>query len=796
MQKMTDEAALDALIRDLTAEEKVNLTVAASACLTEALEERDIPSIVLADGATGVNDTHILLDFFHLVQQKAGGRLSASNSGGNGGGKGNIMGSLKKLTAMPPEEAEKTAKDNPLAGMYLQFLKRRRNPAGQSIAFPSGVNIGACFDEKQAYAAGRALGLECCASNLNVCLGPNADIARDPMGGRNYEMYGEDPLLVGNTTAAFVRGLQSTGTAACVKHMIANNQETRRQTKDTHVSVRTLRELYAKGFEKAVKKGGVQAVMSAYNAVNGVFSSYNRMILTEWLKEEWGFQGTVVSDWGAVTEHGDESIAAGMDLVLHGPKPFDRGEILEGLRKGTLSEERLNDAVRRVLGLVLWVEEQKKNNPAEFDFDAICGEACKTVEEGAVLLKNEGVLPLDEAQPVAFYGSCARKMIACGSGSTFVNTSLLTNPFDEAKALGVTVSFEDMNDAETVVYVAGAGGGENADRDCMDLDAADRDAIVRVLREARECGKKTVVVLNVSGPVDMQRWLPYADAILVVFIPGSMGGRACARLLFGRALPGGRLPVSFPVQISDSPAWPYPIGERDDIFYSEGVFVGYRWYDAKKLKTQFPFGYGLSYTSFRAEPVHVPASWDIREKDRLEVSVRVRNTGAVRGCELIQLYLGYESDRLAMPVREMKAYQKIWLDPGEEQLVTLTVEKDDLTVYDPECGSIIPIGTYCLSLGRNSESIEYTSELIVQGDNPYRLGENSTLGDLMDSPEAFELMKECVPQFFTLPEAYLRNMRNEKIGPLLAQRLISSIPDANQLKTITDRFFRKLSELQ
>lgn len=374
--RLEKESDIKEIIKELTLEEKMQFLITVSACISYSLPQKDIPPLILADGATGANGVHILLDFFaEAVRQKKRrpeGKTTEKSQR-------NPLFEMQKLIGMEETDAWEEAKGNSMKEEFMEFLKERRNPEGRFVSFPSGINIGACFDEERAALIGKAVGEEMRAANIDVCLGPNVDIMREPLGGRNYEMYGEDPILVGRTAAAFIRGLQSTGTAACAKHFIANNQETRRQTKDTHVSERTLRELYAKGFEKAVKKGGVKAVMSAYNAVNGKFSSYNKMILTDWLKEEWGFDGIVVSDWGAVTGENDAAVAAGMDLVLHGPSPCDGTDIVEAVRGGTLSADRVDDAVERILKLTLWQRKQKKDYVLDYRQEDILQQAYRTI---------------------------------------------------------------------------------------------------------------------------------------------------------------------------------------------------------------------------------------------------------------------------------------------------------------------------------------------------------------------------------------------------------------------------------
>lgn len=678
---------------------------------------------------------------------------------------------------------------------FMNFLKNRRNPKGRFVSFPSGVNIGACFNEKTAYHIGKAVGEEMRAANIDVCLGPNVDIIRDPLGGRNYEMYGEDPILVGRTAAAFVQGMQSVGTAACAKHFIANNQETNRQTKDTHVSVRTLRELYAKGFEKAVKDGKIKSVMTAYNAVNGVFSSYNKMTLTDWLKGEWGFDGVVVSDWGAVTGKNDKSVDAGMDMVLHGPTPCDGTDIVEAVKAGTLQESRVDEAVERILKLVLWSRDKKTENSFIYEQEQILKCAYDTVVDGTVLLKNEQVLPLKKAKRVAFYGKRAKETMECGSGSTFVTTSLHSNVYDETEKMGVYIVYEKMENADVVVYVAGAQGGENADRPDIRLDSEDAGRIHEVLKQAKEDGKQTVVILNIAGPVDMREWIAYADAVCVIFVPGCMGGKVAADVLFGEAVPCGRLPFTFPKKLNDSPAAPYPVGEVNDIYYSEGVFVGYRWYDYKEFTVQYPFGYGLSYTKFQVEVPEQTLRWDLGKEESIDISVAVKNTGNYYGCEVIQLYLHQENVKLHLPEKELKAYTKVYLNPGEEKTVKLSIYREDLEVYDPERGRIIPVGDYAILLGTSSLDIFSKMKMEVIGRNPYVMGANTTLGEILDSPKATAILEKYIPGFSTALGEHLRLMSAEKIGPLLSRRLIGSIPDANELQALLDHIFADLAEI-
>lgn len=791
--KLIDESFIPKIISEMTLEEKMNLIILPSPCTTSSIQDMDISPIILADGATGVNGTHIMLDFLNEIIERM--NQSQEQSSEDSSNMGNPWIELQELISLEESESLKRAEGNPMKMGFMKFLKNRRNPDGRFISFPSGVNIGACFNEDMAYEIGKAVGEEMRASQVDVCLGPNVDIIRDPLGGRNYEMYGEDPILVGKIGAAFVSGMQSTGVAACGKHFIANNQESRRQTKDTHVSKRTLRELYAKGFEKAVKDSDIKSVMSAYNAVNGEFSSYNKMILTDWLKEEWGFSGIVVSDWGAVTGSNDESVAAGMDMVLHGPTPCDGTDIIEAVKAGTLEESRVDDAVERILKLILWQKKIKEENPLDYNQKALLEKAYDIVVDGMVLLKNDNILPLKKSTKVAFYGKRAKDTLECGSGSTFVTTPLHSNVYEESKKMGVDVSFEEMKNSDLLVYVAGAEGGENADRPSMELDQEDEKRLANTLKEAKAQGKQTLVILNIAGPIDMREWIQDADAILTIFVPGCMGGKATADVLFGEATPCGRLPMTFPKKLIDSPAAPYPIGECDDIYYSEGVFVGYRWYDYKELDVQYPFGYGLTYTDFEIEVLGFADEWDLRQKETLDVQVRVKNVGDRYGCELIQLYLGNLSSRIPVPEKELKAFKKVYLESGQEEVITLRVKREDLEVYDPERGLLTPIGEYSIMVGVNSNEILCKKVLHISGKNPYVMDENTTLGEVLSSPQATAIMEKYLPGFSTSLGEHIKLMSSEKIGPLLSRYLIRSIPDANELKGMMDSLYCELSQL-
>ena len=779
--KLTCRADIPAVLAELTAEEKLRLLGAVSSVTTAAMPAHGIPAIHPVDGATGVNFSQLFIDYADRTPA-AGGMGMFSG-----------MAKMDTLATAPLAEAEAAvAGDDYLAG-FLPDVRRARPRDKQFISFPSGVNIGAAWDPEMARRIGEAVGWELRDSGVDVCLGPNVDLQRDPLGGRNYEMYGEDPVLVGRTGAAFIRGMQSTGVAACAKHYMANNQETRRNTVNEHISPRALRELYAYGFRAAVQEGGVKTVMAAYNAINGHFSSSNRWLLTEQLREEWGFEGAVVSDWGGATETQVASLNAGLDLMLPAIKDLD--QCRQGLADGTLTMETVDAHVTRVLELVCDVVAAQAAVPAQYDEAALLETARATVAAGAVLLKNEGdVLPL--TGEVSFWGARSRELITCGTGSTAVVTARRADVLSETARLlgGKQVHFEAYTG--TVVYTAGAAAGEGADRAAMRLDPADEAALPAVLREAKTRGLRTVVLLNISGPVDMRPWLADADAVLCVFIPGCEGGVAAAELLTGRREPGGRLPITLPLRYEDTPAYPNFPGEHDDSFYGEGIFIGYRSYEKRGIPVCFPFGHGLSYTSFTQKPLTGALRFDIPRDETLTVPVEVTNTGSRPGSQVIQLYAAERNPELLRPAQELRAFAKVTLQPGETRTVELTLRRADLACYDPRRGAwVTPVGAYVLRLGTSSADIFAELNLTVAGPNPFALGPDSTLGKLCRRPDAIAVLNRHLPGVIDPDNSMMTMLSDRAIGPLLSGIVIRFQPDAVKAAALLENLYKELAAL-
>ena len=788
--KLTNKESIPKVIRELTLDEKLNLIGEYKACHTLEIPDMDIPSLGLYDGATGINGSHVILDYttspdIHPSKENARAFAYVSQETGS-------------LNLADLDEARKKYEGNKDFLELIDHVEKARPNGKQHISFPSGVNIGAAFSDEMAEKTGRAVGRELRFSGVDLCLGPNVDIARDPLGGRNYEMYGEDPCLVADTAAAFIKGMQAEGVGACAKHFIANNQETRRNTTDNHISERTLQEIYGRGFLSAVKRGKAKAVMSAYNAVNGQYSSYNKNLLTGLLKEKWGFEGVVVSDWGAVTEQKEEALNAGMDLILCGPN--DMEGCRKALEEGRLSEETLDRSIQRLLNVILELREIRSEVPKTYDQAELLEAARKCIVDGAVLLKNEeNILPIQKSKKVAFYGKRSRDMIECGSGSTMVVTALHSNVYDSYAEVvsGDQICYETMEGADVLVYTAAAPAGENVDREIMDIEAEDRERLPKVLREAKEKGLKTVVLLNVSGPVDMRNWIAYADAVLSVFIPGCMGGKAAADILCGKDTPAGKLPVTFPVRYQDTPAYPNFPGEHNDAYYGEGIFVGYRNYEKRDIPVMYPFGHGLSYTQFETEALEGAFLFDTEKEDVLKIPVRVKNIGNRTGSEVIQVYSRELHPHLLRPYKELAGYQKIYLLPGEECGGEVELRKDSFQYYDPKLRDwVLPIGEHRLYIGTSSKDIFAEAKLTVKGKNPYVLNGDSTIEELLQNAEAVKIVNEFSGGMFdVVTEEQLSFMRYRKLSDILKMGMISVIPDSMKVEAILQELYKKLEEL-
>jgi beta-glucosidase len=611
------------------------------------------------------------------------------------------------------------------------------NASVPATCFPPAAGLASTWNPELLGRIGAALGRECRAEQVAVLLGPGVNMKRSPLCGRNFEYFSEDPLLAGELAAALVDGLQSTGVGASLKHFAANNQETDRMTVSADVDERTLREIYLPAFERVVTRTQPWTVMCAYNKINGSYASEDPWLLTQVLREEWGFTGLVVSDWGAVNRR-DAGVAAGLDLEMPSSGGGGTRVILEALEAGTLSETELDRAVTRVLTLV------DRSLPAlapgqTFDADAHHALAREAATASAVLLKNEdAVLPLaPTGGTVAVIGEFARTPRFQGAGSSQVNPTRVDTALDALRAALdgrrevafapgfviesdaadpalVAEAVQAASDAEVVVLFLGlppSYESEGYDRAHMDLPAHQID----LLHAVADANPRVVVVLANGSVVTVAPWQHRAQAVLEGWLLGQAGGSATADLLLGAADPAGRLAETVPVRFEDNPTIGAFPGELGHVRYGEGLLIGYRWYDAHRLPVAYPFGHGLSYTSFAYRDLTVTVLAD-GDEPRVEVGLTVTNTGDRAGRETVQLYVTDPQATVYRPEQELRAFAQVSLAPGQSAPVTLTLESRAFAYWHASGRRwVVEGGEFGLRAGASSRDIRLTGTVTLTG---------------------------------------------------------------------------------
>lgn len=586
------------------------------------------------------------------------------------------------------------------------------NQSRPATCFPTSATTANSWDTDLLQAVGSAIGEEACNQNVGVVLGPGCNLKRNPLCGRNFEYISEDPYLAGKLAAAFIRGVEKQGVGTGLKHFAANSQELSRLTSDSIMDDRTLRELYLTAFEIAVKEAKPATVMCAYNKLNGTYCSDHKQLLTDILRTEWGFQGLVVTDWGAMNNR-IECFKAGCDLNMPGGSNYMAKDAKKAVEAGMLKESDIDLSVKRILKQVFRAAETLKT-PYECDYDAHHELARKAAEQGAVLLKNDdNVLPLQNGDKIAVIGAMAKSMRYQGAGSSHVNAKKLTQPIDALPEAVYASGCNDSGDttdalieqavkvakeAQTAVIFAGLPEryeSEGFDRENMRMP----EGHIRMIEAVAEVNTNTVVVLLCGSAVECP-WADKVKAILYVGLCGQAGGKAIANLLYGKVNPSGKLAESWPYSYEDVPSKDI-FGKMIDALYTEGIYTGYRYYDKAGVPVRWPFGYGLSYTSFDY------ANLNIKEKT---VTVTVKNTGDRAGAEVVQLYIGAPQDGIHRPVRELKGFKKIFLQPGESTTVSFELEDRSYSIW--QNGWKIPGGTYTVHIADLSESINIAGESI------------------------------------------------------------------------------------
>jgi beta-glucosidase len=669
-------ARAEELVSTMTLEEKAGLSSGGTAWTTKAVERLGIPAILLTDGPHGV-------------------RLAKPGSG--------------------------------MSGL---------NNSVPATCFPTAPALAATWNVDLIREVGAALGQESQTHGVQILLGPGANLKRSPLAGRNFEYFSEDPLLSGRIAAAWIRGVQSQGVGASLKHFAANNQESERMVSDSVVADRALHEIYLRSFEIAVREGTPWTIMCAYNKVNGVHAAENKTLLTDFLRGDWGFTGIVLSDWGAVNDR-VTGIRAGLNLEMPSSGGFNDRKIVAAVQSGELDVATLNASVTPLLAVILRAQAGAKSG-ATFDQDAHHALARKVAGEGIVLLKNsEDTLPLapDRDRRIAIIGEFAKLPRYQGAGSSQVNPTRLDNAYDELlRSLGdkTKVTFAKGYDWEgessqamreeavaaarqadhAIVFVGlpDSYESEGFDRAALGLPAG-HNALVSAV--AAVAPRTTVVLMN-GSPVSLP-WVGDADAIVEAYLGGQAGGGAVADVLTGRVNPSGKLAETFPVRIEDTPTYPNFPGRDQKVLYGEGVFVGYRHYDAKKIEPLFPFGFGLSYTQFRFTGLKMNDS-KVDAAAGVNVEVTVKNIGRRAGAEVVQVYLRDNAPAAPSPERELKAFAKVLLEPGETRTVTLQLDRAAFAHYDARRQAwAVRSGNYTVMAGSSSRDLPLSEKVEVEG---------------------------------------------------------------------------------
>ncbi len=586
------------------------------------------------------------------------------------------------------------------------------NQAVPATCFPTAVSTACSWDEELLAQIGEAIASEAAANEVGLLLGPGANIKRNPLCGRNFEYFSEDPHLTGKLAASFIRGAESTEVSTSLKHFALNNQEYKRFSSDSVTDERTMREIYLAGFETAVKEGKPSTVMCSYNKINGVHASDNRWLLTRVLREEWGFDGLVVTDWGAMSDR-IKAFQAGCDLNMPGGSAYMEKEAAKAVREGKLSQQDIDRSAQRVARLVQ-KGQRAVGNAKPVDMEAHYRLAKKAAEESAVLLKNdERLLPLREGSRVAFIGHMAKELRYQGAGSSHINPWKLTSvldacpdiPFAEGcDADGNTTeellhqAAEAARAADTAVVFAGLTDkyeSEGFDRENMEMPEGHN----RLIEMVAAANPNTVVVLLCGSAVELP-WADKVKSILYMGLPGEAGGEAIRELLFGKVNPGGKLAETWPIRYTDCVSAGYYAQGKKDAHYREGLYVGYRYYTSAHVPVRFPFGYGLSYTCFAYSDLNISGN---------TVTCTVTNTGDRAGKEIAQLYIAPPKGVFYRPVRELKGFCKIALAPGESKEVRFSLNDRSFAVWND--GWVIPGGTYTVLVGGSSESLPLSATM-------------------------------------------------------------------------------------
>ncbi len=637
----------------------------------------------------------------------------------------------------------------------------RRVPDATSMAlgalpatcFPSASATACSWNPTLLHRMGQALAEEAIALGVDVLLGPGVNMKRIPTCGRNFEYFSEDPFLAGELAVSLIDGIQSRGVGTSLKHYAANSQEEQRMTISAEVDQRTLREIYLPAFEAAVTRAQPWTVMCSYNRVNGVYASEHRQLLTEILKEEWGFEGLVVSDWTAVHDR-VAALQAGLDLEMPGPRPRRVQAVIDAVEQGELAEATLDEAVRRILRIVFKAAATPKGHP--FDETGHHALARQVAADSMVLLKNNGILPLAKGGRIAVIGRAAREAHFQGGGSSQITPIRVDSPLDELAALAGPAAitycdgYPEGDSSQPALIAEAAAAAQAADvallyiamprfKEIEGFDRTDLDLTrhqIALIQAVTAVQPASVVILNNGSAVAMSEWIDGAAAVLEAWMMGQAGGGAIADLLFGVVNPSGKLTETFPLRLADTPAYLNYPGECGQVRYGEGIFIGYRYYDAREQPVLFPFGHGLSYTTFEYSPPRVSAE-TFRDVDGVVVEFEVTNTGAVAGQEVAQVYVHDCAAAVQRPPKELKGFAKVALQPGETKTVAVPLDGRAFAYFHPGHGRwITEGGEFDILVGASSADLRGAVRVTLESTAalPSLLGPLSSVNDWLADP--------------------------------------------------------------
>lgn len=668
------------------------------------------------------------------------------------------------------------------------------NESEIATCFPTSATLANSWNRKMAYKLGNALGKEAAFEDVDIVLGPAINIKRTPLCGRNFEYFSEDPYLTGTLASEYVKGLQDNKVGSCVKHFAVNNQENRRRTINAVIDERTLREIYLKAFEIIVKEANPWSIMSAYNRVNGKYCSENKELL-DILKKEWNFEGIVITDWGAENDR-VEGLLVGNELEMPGGRGNGINEIIEAVKSGKIDEQYLDEIVDRILNIAF--KAQNREKIIEYNREKHHQIALEIAEDSIVLLKNEeNILPINKSK-IALIGDMAKNPRYQGAGSSTINPYKIENAYDCFKENKIEFSYvkgynrieneEDeklKNEAikiakENNVVIIFAGLTENYESEGMDRTTLDLPQNQnKLIDEISNVNKNIVVVLSNGSPILMP-WKDKVKAIITGYLGGEAGAKAMVNCLLGKINPSGKLAETYPLNLEDTPCFKNYPGTEVSVEYQEAIYVGYRYYDTNNIKVLYPFGYGLSYTDFEYSNLQV----DVGEN--IKISFKIKNIGKIKGKEIAQIYVSQSLPTIFKPKKELKAFEKVELEPDEEKLIQITLQKESLSYYNVESKKwAIEEGKYKILIGKSSKDIVLEKEIEIESENELitkkysKLYQTCNVQNITDK-DFEELLGRKIPNRYIKIEDIsedntLEQLKNTKVGKVIYDNQIDKM---------------------